>query len=86
MGKALQFCLTRTRCAALLAEKAKYDDAELRLGKGVVFHIAPSNVPVNFAFSFAAGLLAGNANIVRIPSKDFEQVQIMSYIKKKALS
>ena len=74
------------RCAALLAEKAKYDDAELRLGKGVVFHIAPSDVPVNFAFSFAAGLLAGNANIVRIPSKDFEQVQIMSYIKKKALS
>lgn len=65
------------RRAALLAEKAKYDDVALRLGKGVVFHIAPSNVPVNFAFSFAAGLLAGNANIVRIPSKDFEQVQII---------
>ncbi len=65
------------RRAALMAEKAKYDDVDQRIGKGVVFHIAPSNVPVNFAFSFAAGLLAGNANIVRIPSKDFEQVQII---------
>lgn len=38
-----------------------------RLGRGLVFHIAPSNVPVNFAFSLAFGMLAGNANIVRTP-------------------
>ncbi len=31
-----------------------------RIGRGIIFHIAPSNVPVNFAYSFAAGLLAGN--------------------------
>ena len=65
------------RKAALLKEKANYDDLDLRLGKGVVFHSTPSNVPVNFAFSFAAGLLAGNANIVRLPGKDFEQVAII---------
>ena len=47
---------------------------EYRLGRGLVFHIAPSNIPVNFAFSFAFGLLAGNANIVRLPSADFPQV------------
>lgn len=46
---------------------------ETRLGRGLVFHIAPSNIPVNFAFSFAFGLLAGNANIVRVPSADFPQ-------------
>ena len=51
---------------------------ELRLGLGLVFHIAPSNVPVNFAYSLLAGLLAGNPNIVRIPSKSFEQIQIIS--------
>lgn len=39
----------------------------LRMGRGVALHIAPANVPVNFAFSFAFGLLAGNANIVRVP-------------------
>jgi len=65
------------RKAALQKEKAAYDDLDLRLGKGVVFHSTPSNVPVNFAFSFAAGLLAGNANIVRLPGKDFEQVIII---------
>ena len=65
------------RRAALLQEKAKNDDADERFGKGVVFHSTPSNVPVNFAFSFAAGLLAGNANIVRLPGKPFEQVEII---------
>ena len=65
------------RKAALMREKSNYDDLHLRLGKGIVFHSTPSNVPVNFAFSFAAGLLAGNANIVRLPGKDFEQVKIV---------
>lgn len=65
------------RKAALLQEKAKYDDVNERFGKGIVFHSTPSNVPVNFAFSFAAGLLAGNANIVRLPGKPFEQVNII---------
>ena len=66
------------RKAALLKEKEKYDDISERFGKGIVFHSTPSNVPVNFAFSFAAGLLAGNANIVRLPGKPFEQVNIIS--------
>lgn len=66
------------RKAALLKEKDKYDDIMERFGKGIVFHSTPSNVPVNFAFSFAAGLLAGNANIVRLPGKPFEQVTVIS--------
>lgn len=65
------------RKAALLKEKEKYDDVMERFGKGIVFHSTPSNVPVNFAFSFAAGLLAGNANIVRLPGKPFDQVNII---------
>ena len=65
------------RRSALLQEKKKYDDISDRLGRGIVFHNAPSNVPVNFAFSFAAGLLAGNANIVRLPAKDFEQTTMI---------
>ena len=57
--------------------KKKFEDDHFRLGLGLVFHIAPSNVPVNFAFSFAFGLLSGNANIVRAPSKSFPQVDII---------
>jgi hypothetical protein len=34
-------------------------------------------VAVNFAYSMVVGLLAGNANIVRLPSKEFEQVDII---------
>lgn len=49
-----------------------------RLGRGMVFHIAPSNVPINFAYSLVAGLLAGNANIVKSSSKDFPQTMIVS--------
>lgn len=53
--------------------KAARHDIDSRVGRGLAFHIAPSNIPVNFAFSFAFSLLAGNANIVRAPSKAFEQ-------------
>ena len=53
-------------------------DGSLHLGKGVAFHVAPSNVPVNFAYSLVAGLLMGNANVVRVPSKDFAQVRILA--------
>jgi len=74
------------RKASLLKEKAKYDDSKLRLGRGVAFHSTPSNVPVNFAFSFAAGLLSGNANIVRLPGKDFEQVNIITDVVKKLVA
>ena len=50
---------------------------EIRLGRGIVFHIAPSNVPINFAYSLISGLLSGNINILRLPTKDFIQVQII---------
>lgn len=50
---------------------------EDRLGRGASFHIAPSNVPVNFAYSLAAALLAGNACIVRASSKPFRQVDLI---------
>lgn len=53
------------------------DDSIVRLGRGVVFHIAPSNVPVNFAYTLICGILSGNVNIVRVPSKDFEQVSVI---------
>lgn len=73
------------RKAALIKEKEKYDDVNERYGKGIVFHSTPSNVPVNFAFSFAAGLLAGNANIIRLPGKPFEQVEIICNAVKELL-
>lgn len=74
------------RRAALMHARAQYDDLAERLGRGVVFHIAPSNVPVNFAFSLVSGLLAGNANIVRVPSKPFAQVELICAALRELLS
>ena len=66
------------RRANILFLKKRYDSEDnLRVGRGIVFHIAPSNVPVNFAYSLISGMLAGNLNIVRVPSKKFEQVNII---------
>ena len=62
------------RRAELLRRRREYDDGSLYLGRGLVFHIAPANVPLMFAYSLAAGLLAGNANIVRLSSRTFPQV------------
>ena len=50
---------------------------EIRTGRGLCFHIAPANIPVNFAFTWVFSLLAGNANVVRLPSKDFPQVDAL---------
>jgi len=44
----------------------------------VLFHVVPSNIPVNFVFSLFSGLVTGNTNIVRVPSKGFEQVTIIT--------
>jgi hypothetical protein len=39
-------------------------------------------VPINFAFSLVAGLLAGNGNVVRVSSIEFPQVDlIVNYLK-----
>lgn len=56
---------------------------ETRIGRGIVFHIAPSNVPLNFAYSLLAGILAGNINIVRLPSKNYNQNIIFVKILKE---
>lgn len=48
-----------------------------RLGRGVAFHIAPSNVPVNFAVSMTSSLLAGNVTVIRVSNKEFEEVDII---------
>ena len=47
------------------------------MGKGLVLHIAPSNMPAMFAYSWAASLLCGNANIVRLPSGTFAESKLL---------
>ena len=68
----------RKSATAKLKEQYDKSDSNIHLGRGIAFHIAPSNVPVNYAYSLAVGLLTGNANVVRVPSKDFPQVRLIN--------
>lgn len=68
-----------------LKERFMVHDNNEHVGRGIVFHIAPSNVPVNYAYSLFSSLLCGNINIVRIPSKEFPQVEIINKAINKIL-
>jgi hypothetical protein len=65
---------------------ARGEEIAHRLGRGVTFHIAPANVPINFAFSLVCGLLAGNVCIVRAPSKPFAQTAIVCRVLGRVLA
>ena len=56
------------------------------VGRGIALHIPPSNVPMNFAFTMAIGLLSGCENIIRIPQKKFEQLEILLKVMKRIIS
>lgn len=62
----------------ILKLKSKYNDENsIRFGLGTLFHITPSNIPTNFAYSLVFGLLTGNSNIIKVPSKDFEEINLI---------
>jgi len=71
------------RKANITKLKQEFVEKHIRLGLGMTFHITPSNVPINFAFSFVFSLLAGNANVVRVPTKDFPQTGIVCRVIKQ---
>lgn len=68
------------RKANIMALKKRFvrEDIVTRIGRGMMFHIAPSNVAVNYAYSLVAGLLMGNVNVVRIPSREFPQIVVIN--------
>ena len=70
------------RLSNLQSMQSKILSQDHRIGLGIIFHIAPSNVPINFAFSLAFGMLTGNSNIIKMSSKKFPQNDLLcSFIK-----
>ena len=67
----------------ILNKNKKYGNNSL--GLGLAFHIPPSNIPLNFAYSFVFGLIGGNSNVVRVPSDNTQQGKILINILKKIL-
>ena len=70
----------------LITNKEKYKSSSFRIGRGIIFHICPSNVPLNFFYSFAYGLLSGNSNIVKLPSRDYLETNILISALKKIIN
>ncbi|MCR5702209.1 MAG: hypothetical protein K6G76_08710 [Lachnospiraceae bacterium] len=74
------------RKSSLERIKKSYNTKLARIGRGVSFHIAPSNVPINFAVSMTSALLAGNSIVIRVSDKDYEQVSIVCDAMNELLS
>ena len=69
----------------ILNLKKKFISEKTRVGHGLIFHVTPSNIPTNFAYSLIFGLITGNSNIIKVPSKNFEQISIICKILKTIL-
>ena len=69
-------------------EKAgrRYRTEAQRMGRGIAFQIAPSNIPVQFAVSMTYALTAGNGSVIRISDKKFEQAEIICRAIRQVLS
>ena len=80
--KALSFWCRKNN---LLKLKREYFKNTNKIGLGLIFHITPSNIPTNFIYSLIFGLLSGNSNIVKVPSKNFQQIKIICNIIKSYL-
>lgn len=58
----------------------------IHLPRGLVFHVAPSNVDTIFVYSWFISLLCGNRNIVRLSSKETPQTTVLLAILDELLA
>ena len=80
--KALSFWCRKKN---ILQLRGDINHNKFRIGLGLLFHITPSNVPTNFFYSLVFGLLSGNSNIVKVPSKNFKQIEIICSLMRDIL-
>lgn len=73
-----------------LAEQAAVPSAltahAVRLPRGLVFHVAPSNVDTIFIYSLVISLLMGNKNLVRLSSKTSAQQLLILQVLNQVLT
>lgn len=86
---ALGFWLRKANIRGLVNARAVTVNANFKsvvLPRGLVFHIAPSNVDTIFIYSLVISLLMGNKNIVRLSSKVSEQQQLLLNVFNEVLN
>lgn len=57
-----------------------WSHTRLRIGLGLIFHISPSNVAINFAYSLVFSFLSGNSSVIRLSSKDAVQTTLLTEV------
>lgn len=73
------------RLAEQVAVPASANGHAIRLPRGLVFHVAPSNVDTIFIYSLVISLLMGNKNLVRLSSKSSAQQQLILQVLNQVL-
>jgi hypothetical protein len=73
----LAFWMRRSHILSIKDYFNKQKAGKIILGRGIIFHIAPSNVDTIFVYSWFISLLMGNSNIVRISSKSNTQTELL---------
>ncbi len=67
---ALGFWLRPTQINELYVKSIpQIDNSSISVSRGLAFHLPPQNVDTLFVYSWSLSLLAGNFNIVRLPSE-----------------
>lgn len=66
---ALGYWLRKANIQVMQQQFEEQQRGKIMKPRGLVFHIAPSNVDTIFVYSWMLSLLAGNKNIIRISSK-----------------
>lgn len=82
---ALAFWFRAAQLKKLQAEFDRQRADRVWLARGIVFHIAPSNVDTLFVYSCFLSMLAGNVNIVRLSERDTEQQQVLMQLLNQLL-
>ena len=76
--RALAFWMRRSHLAQLKGQfEALKAPGTLRVPRGLVFHLPPSNVDTIFMYSWLLAALSGNQNVVRLPSLRNEAIRTM---------
>lgn len=74
---ALGFWLRAANVRRLADRFTTTHKGETHLPRGIVFHVAPSNVDTIFVYSWVLSLLCGNRNLIRISSRQSPQTAVL---------
>ena len=82
---ALGFFLRRSQISTWLTA-LKHEPDKLRVPRGLVCQFTPANVPVIFGYSWSLSALAGNANMVRLSSREHPHTEVLLDVLGEALT